>query len=50
VLLAMGAGSMIALSLIPAVGQQSYWPLPLPVALLGLGLMLYHFLSGNRDR
>jgi hypothetical protein len=50
VLLTFGAGSMIALRLIPNVEKQPYWPLPLPVAMIGLGLMLYHFLAGQRER
>jgi len=50
VLLAFGAGSMIALRLVSDGGESVYWPLPLPVAMIGLGLMLYHFLAANRER
>jgi hypothetical protein len=50
VLMAFGAGSMIALSLVSDGGESVYWPLPLPVAMIGLGLMLYYFLAANRER
>lgn len=50
VLMTLGAGTMIALSLIPQVEHRAYWPLPLPLAMMGLGLMLYHFLAANRER
>jgi hypothetical protein len=50
VLMTFGAGSMIALSLIPNIEQRSYWPLPLPVAMIGLGLLLYYFLASNKER
>ena len=43
---AFGLGSMIAFSLVPRT--QEYWPLPLPFALIGVGLMLYYFLAGDR--
>ncbi len=50
VLLAAGSDSMIALRLIPTGDERVFWPLPLPLAMIGLGLMLYHFLAGNRER
>jgi len=50
VLLAFGAGSMIAIGLVTKVGERNFWPMPLPVAMIGLGLMLYHFLAGNQER
>jgi hypothetical protein len=50
VLLTFGAGSMIALALISSVENRAYWPLPLPLAMVGLGLMLYYFLAANRER
>ncbi len=43
VLTTFGGGSMIALALL-AVGKN-YWAAPLPVTLVGVGLMLYYFLS-----
>jgi hypothetical protein len=49
--LALGGGAMLALRLI---GSQSdapaLWPLPLPLALLGIGLMLYYALASDRAR
>ena len=50
VLATMGAGSMITLGLISGAGQQGYWSVPLPLAMVGLGLMLYYFLAGSRER
>ena len=50
VLVALGAGSMIALSLISNAGERISWPLPLPFVMVGLGLMLYYFLAANRER
>lgn len=50
VLMTLGAGSMIALSLISGVENRGYWSLPLPLAMVGLGLMLYYFLAGRRER
>ena len=43
---ALGLGSMIAFSLVPRT--QPYWPLPLPFALIGLGLLLYSVLASRR--
>lgn len=48
VLLAFGGGSMLALSLV-STSDARFWPMPLPVALVGLGLMLYYFLAANRE-
>jgi hypothetical protein len=45
VLAAFGASTMIALAM---VGFR-YWPMPLPVASIGGGLMLYHFLAAGRS-
>lgn len=50
VLMTFGAGSMIALSLVSKVEERVYWPLPLPLAMVGLGLILYHFLAASRER
>ena len=47
ILLALGTGSMIALSLISSA--RTYWPMPLPLALIGLGQMLYYFLTVHRE-
>jgi hypothetical protein len=43
--LALGGGAMISLALLPAAEKQMYWPLPLPLALLGVGFLLYYFLA-----
>jgi hypothetical protein len=48
VLAAFGGGSMIALGLLS--GERNYWSLPLPVALIGVGLMLYYLLSSDRSK
>lgn len=50
VLTAVGAGSMVALGLIPNDSNGAFWPLPLPLAMVGLGLLLYYFLAGRRER
>ncbi len=50
ILLAVGSGSMIALSLVPGVANLGYWSLPLPLAMMGLGLILYYFLAGRQER
>ena len=48
---ALGGGGMLALRLI---GWQPnalvLWPLPLPIALLGIGLILYYALASERAR
>ncbi len=43
VLTTFGGGAMISLAIL-AVGKN-YWAAPLPVTLVGVGLMLYYFLS-----
>ncbi len=50
VLLTIGAGSMIALGLTSNFQSHGLWPLPLPLAMVGLGLMLYYFLAAPRER
>jgi len=48
---ALGAGGMIALAWFPPFpGGVPLWPLPLPLALLGLGLILYYVLAADRSR
>ena len=48
---ALGAGTMAALFLVGRVGDRpALWPLPLPIALLGVGLILYHVLASPRSR
>ena len=49
---ATGAGAMMTLRLI-ATGlpnAPSLWPLPLPLMLLGVGLILYYVLASDRAR
>jgi hypothetical protein len=48
VLLAVGGGAMAAFSLVSGDSIQMFWPMPLPLALVGVGLMLYYFLAQNR--
>ena len=48
---ALGGGAMLALRLIePWPNGQAIWPLPLPLALLGIGLILYYALASGRAR
>jgi hypothetical protein len=47
---ALGAGAMIALRLFPGSNVTVLWPLPLPMVLLGIGLMLYYVLVTDRAR
>jgi hypothetical protein len=48
---ALGGGGMLALRLIaPLPDAPVLWPLPLPLALLGIGLMLYYALGSERAR
>ncbi len=50
-LTAFGGGSMLALSLLPPENDaQGFWSMPLPLALLGLGMLLYTFLTTDRAR
>ena len=44
--LALGFGAMLALRLIP--NAPALWPLPLPLAFLGVGLILYYALADER--
>ena len=50
VLMTIGAGAMIALRLVSTVENPAYWPLPLPLATVGLGLMFYYFLAAKQER
>ena len=50
ILLALGGGTMVAFSLVSTVDARMYWPMPLPLALVGLGLLLYYFLAANQER
>ncbi len=45
--LAFGGGAMLALALIAPMNEfaSAVWPLPLPLALLGGGLILYYLLG-----
>ena len=48
---ALGGGAMLALRLIePWPNGQVIWPLPLPLALLGIGFLLYYALASDRAR
>jgi len=48
---ALGGGAMLSLRLIESrPGAPVLWPLPLPLALLGIGLMLYYGLASTRAR
>jgi hypothetical protein len=48
---ALGGGAMLALRLIgPQPNAPVLWPLPLPLFLLGIGLMLYYALASDRAR
>ena len=48
---ALGGGAMLALRLIePWPNGQAIWPLPLPLALLGIGFVLYYALTSDRAR
>jgi Domain of unknown function (DUF6249) len=49
---ALGFGAMAALVMMRAVpnGLAPFWPLPLPLLFLGVGLMLYYALASNRTR
>jgi len=49
--LALGGGAMLALQWIgPWRNAPELWPLPLPLALLGIGLILYYALASDRAR
>ncbi len=47
---AVGGGAMLALMLFPRASTQALWPLPLPLALLGVGLILYYAFASERAR
>jgi hypothetical protein len=51
---ALGGGAMLALRLMGSTGPwpnaHVMWPLPLPLLLLGVGLMLYYALASQRPR
>jgi hypothetical protein len=48
---ALGGGAMLALRLIgPLPNAPVLWPLPLPLALLGIGLILYYAFASDRAR
>jgi hypothetical protein len=47
----LGGGAMLALALIgPPPGGPVLWPLPMPIVLLGVGLLLYYALASERAR
>jgi hypothetical protein len=49
--LALGGGGMAALRLFnPLPNGPALWPLPLPLALLGIGLILFYALASDRAR
>lgn len=50
ILLTLGTGAIVMLRLLPTVEQRSYWAMPLPLALMGFGLLLYNFLAVRRER
>ena len=47
---ALGIGSMIALALFKVPGPAGLWVLPLPLAFMGIGLILYYALAAERSR
>jgi hypothetical protein len=44
----LGAGGMVALLLSPDAEMRPYWTLPLPLVFLGVGLLLYYYLTRDR--
>jgi hypothetical protein len=49
--LALGGGAILTLRLIgPSLDGMALWPLPLPLVVLGLGLILYYALASDRAR
>lgn len=50
ILIAFGAGTMIALSRSLEGEIQRYWIMPLPLTFMGFGLMLYYFFTTRRER
>jgi hypothetical protein len=47
---ALGGGAVLALLLFPRAADLGLWPLPLPIALLGVGLILYYAFATERRR
>jgi hypothetical protein len=46
-----GFGAMVALLLLPADNDaQPFWPMPMPFLLMGLGMLLYSYLTARRER
>lgn len=48
--LALGGGAMLALRFVRLPEGQAVWPLPLPIALLGVGMLLFYALASERRR
>jgi hypothetical protein len=45
----LGVGAMVALRIVGRIGDApALWPLPLPIALLGVGLILYYVLASRQ--
>lgn len=47
---ALGVGAMLMLALIGRPGDPAMWPAPIPMVILGIGLMLYYALASQRAR
>ena len=45
ILLFAGLGGVAALALVPAQELRRYWSTPLPLAMVGFGLVLFHYLT-----
>ena len=50
VLLSLSVGAMIVLNLILPADSHDIWVSPLPIAFLGVGLTVLHFLKGKTGR
>jgi hypothetical protein len=48
--LALGGGAVLALRMTDLPNAAALWPLPLPLALLGVGLILFYALASDRAR
>jgi hypothetical protein len=48
VLLSLSIGTMIVLALTLDAPSHGFWVTPLPLAFLGVGLIAFHFLKGQR--
>jgi hypothetical protein len=48
--LALGGGAVLALRMTDLPHAAALWPLPLPLALLGAGLILFYALASDRAR